>query len=450
VRPFLGRRDRPFVPGGLTRNRFIGLTSAAMAGGLFAFPVRSIADEGSVDPRLTAYGLETYNGAYTGFSSPQQWTTILNDYERSWLSNRNKKLVLHFHGGLVSGEAGKQGATALLQPYLDTDVFPVFVIWHSGPAETFPSVLFDQGGPIASPHGMLNRGTVLGARIDERESTGTCHLGTDGVEERLRFLNVASGPDAWAFMKGEIDRSFDAGNPFDVFLTWLSDFTKRNRAFPKTTLIGHSAGAIYACRLIQEFDRTIRSYLDAPPALASARFDVMLMAAAVRFDLFNETLELGRISNFRLFTMADFFEVKDEVARDVVVSKLSNDFQLASQITAAYPHSLLYLISGVLEDAPDTPLVGMDRFWHDPRFSINPLIVATKNQLNSMYDGGESRYLVLSKTAPNSEEGYRTAATTHGDFDWSDPETVDSVTHVLKHGFRDGASSDIAYPYSDC
>ena len=47
---------------------------------------------------------------------------------------------------------------------------------------------------------------------------------------------------------------------------------------------------------------------------------------------------------FRMFTMTDELEKEDDCK-------------------AIYPASLLYLISGILEDRDDTPIAGMMRFY---------------------------------------------------------------------------------------
>ena len=79
------------------------------------------------------------------------------------------------------------------------------------------------------------------------------------------------------------------------------------------------------CNLLRNADKVLP---------ATFKFDVILMAPACRTECFADTLAHhgSRIRDFRCFTMSDDFETKDRL------------------VPAIYPHSLLYFISGVLED----------------------------------------------------------------------------------------------------
>ena len=95
------------------------------------------------------------------------------------------------------------------------------------------------------------------------------------------------------------------------------------------------------------------------------------LAPAVRIDEFADALQRGApfVSAFRMFTMKDELERKDAV--------------LGPGTAAIYPCSLLYVISGVLEDEraeafPDAPIVGMQRFLgSDPGWLTDPRQIAS-------------------------------------------------------------------------
>src|SRR5262249_51825832 len=119
--------------------------------------------------------------------------------------------------------------------------------------------------------------------------------------------------------------------------------------------VGHSAGSIYACRLLRGLPAKLPG---------SVRLNLILLAAAIDMESFAETLrDVGdRIEGFRSFGMSDELERKD-----AIFGKL-------------FPSSLLYFVSGVLEDESDKPLVGMERFYapeyHRPGLEHIPAMCA--------------------------------------------------------------------------
>jgi hypothetical protein len=77
---------------------------------------------------------------------------------------------------------------------------------------------------------------------------------------------------------------------------------------------------------------------------------VVLVAPACTFGHLARSLEhAGKlVANLRIFGMRDHIERKDAIA------------------SVIYPASLLYFVSGVLEDDRDEPLVGMERYYAAP------------------------------------------------------------------------------------
>lgn len=232
------------------------------------------------------------------------------------------------------------------------------------------------------------------------------------IEEMLREFYLAElGAWVWRMMKDKANvmwESNDNRNGSDryagrYFLERLAEYKTK---YPKVTIdvIGHSAGSIVICNLFKHTATLTTPF---------SYHHVILMAPACRSDLFEtEILSFpSRYKDIRIFTMSDYYE-----CRDVMVPFV-------------YPHSLLYLISGVLEDAgtsPDAFILGMERhinFQHPydlpELFDLHDyLFTANTNRVSlSVFKG-----VTL---------GLETQAKKHGDFH-KDPATLRSLVEILK------------------
>jgi len=226
------------------------------------------------------------------------------------------------------------------------------------------------------------------------------------VEEIMRELYVrAAGKFFWDHMKQSVESAFDAGDA-TVGRALIKELQTLNGA-GQTTLIGHSAGSIFVCHLLKAMD-------DAKlPADATA--NVVLIAPACTFDLLERTLTYsgGRVAGLRIFGMSDPLERKDAIAN------------------VAYPASLLYFVSGVLEGDADTPLAGMQRFYGPPFDASDfPSIQAAR------------KFGLMTRThasiwAPSSGgDGVSCDMTSHGG--WAATAlTLASVQHIIREGYGD-------------
>jgi hypothetical protein len=106
---------------------------------------------------------------------------------------------------------------------------------------------------------------------------------------------------------------------------------------PRIVLVGHSAGTVYICNLLKKAAAILP---------AEIGFEVIFLAPACTFKLLDSALqEAGdRIRSFRSYGLKDAIERKDAI------------------FPPLYLYSLLYFVSGLLEDEVDGPLVGMERF----------------------------------------------------------------------------------------
>lgn len=233
------------------------------------------------------------------------------------------------------------------------------------------------------------------------------------IEELLRELYVAElGAFVWNSMK---KKSTEMWNDNDG-VSGINQFAGRylldklityHKKYPETkiNLIGHSAGSIAICNLLN-ISRKIY------PELVFN--NIIFMAPACRVDLFrNEVVtHQGQFETFRIFTMTD-----DNEKKDILVPYF-------------YTHSLLYLISGVLENKGkdyDAYILGMERHidGRSPYNGINEILETRR----FLYEEGKNR-VVFSETDTSAIDGLQTNSLTHGGFD-DDPNTIKSIKFIL-------------------
>lgn len=193
----------------------------------------------------------------------------------------------------------------------------------------------------------------------------------------------------------------------------------------RITLIGHSTGAIYIAHWLAAAQKILP---------AQIKMDVIFLAPAITYDLFDRTLQGqgDRIQSFRMFCMKDALERDDQVWGEDGELEAGHDLR-----RFIYPSSLLYLVSGILEsdqladgsvvDAPDQPLLGMERYfastdvYDDARF---PAVGRVRAWLKS-----EPGRMVWSH-AEGAEPGLNSGSIDHGAFD-NDEATLASLHAIL-------------------
>ncbi len=231
------------------------------------------------------------------------------------------------------------------------------------------------------------------------------------VEEVLRQLYVESIGKTflWDLLKKDtLDAFGDDANLYGgtAFLSHLAEQLRQGRPVPRITLTGHSTGAVYICHFLEKADVMLPS---------EVKFDVVFLAPAVNVKTFDHTLTTvgHRIANFRMFTMSDEREIADP---------------LHTKVRLIYPRSILYFVSGLLEDEPDEPLVGMHRFFQgDSAFEGVPDVARVAGWFNQ--HPGRAVWSVA-----DQGPGQQSLATTHVDFD-NEANTMASLQHLLQHGF---------------
>ncbi len=229
------------------------------------------------------------------------------------------------------------------------------------------------------------------------------------VEEILRALYIANaGQIVWSTMKKDTfdhfgpDANLYAGT---AVLHELAEQLKTRDTPPKITLIGHSTGAVFISAFLEAADASL------PPDVL---FDVIYLAPAATMELTAKTLanQGHRIRNFRMFAMTDENEKADV---------------LVDQVKFFYPHSLLYFVSGVVEDETDMPLTGMQRFYRPDDFPDTkfPDITPVRGFIQ-----GDRVIWSVDDRGP----GKKSSAVDHGEFD-NNSDTIASICHILKNGY---------------
>jgi hypothetical protein len=239
------------------------------------------------------------------------------------------------------------------------------------------------------------------------------------VEEVFREFYIADiGAFLWEQMKNKAeamwaDNQGRSGETLHGGRYFLDKLEKYKQTHPELIIdiIGHSAGSIVACHLMNTLAVNY-------PSL-NVR-NILLMAPACRSELFHQAIfsrkNTGIFNNIRIFTMTDEQEKKDWLAGII------------------YTRSLLYLVSGVLEKIEDDKtgtdefILGMMRFLgkHEP-FDTFPILNDLDNYLN---EAGKLR-VATSPSIDNALNGMMTRSLKHGDFDNDTDFTVKSLKFII-------------------
>ena len=225
------------------------------------------------------------------------------------------------------------------------------------------------------------------------------------VEEIMRAFYVrAAGRFLWTQMKDAVATSFgrepDCGGT--ALVNELCRLWKESK--PCITLVGHSAGAIYVGRLLQE----LHTAMDDP----DFRANVVLIAPACTFDYLAQSLrDSGAIRREPPYLRNERPGQKND-----------------RLVPGIYPASLLYFVSGVLEDNRDEPLVGMQRYYSNRYDGEKFATIADVKRFNCLLK--EHAY-AWSQTG--GFDGANCDMATHGG--WTDaPATLASVLFLIGKG----------------
>jgi hypothetical protein len=255
---------------------------------------------------------------------------------------------------------------------------------------------------------LVAAGVRILARTLHRFANGRDHgIYTTVVEEVARELKGdLLGGIVWKHMKKDTADSFEGSGDTHGGTALLGEIVRLRQAGrkPRIVLVGHSTGAVYIGHLLEKATTMLP---------AEVRFEVVFLAPACSFKLLDRALASAgdRIASFRSFGLEDAIEKRDAI------------------FPPLYPRSLLYFVAGVVEEAVDLPLVGMQRYHSGaPPFDAAgfPEITRVRDRLAvfpAPWIWSESR----------EGAGLSTLAHKHGDVD-NDPVTLKSVTHLIAKG----------------
>tara|TARA_R110000737_G_C14624499_1_gene494323 strand:- start:142 stop:2127 length:1986 start_codon:yes stop_codon:yes gene_type:complete len=230
-------------------------------------------------------------------------------------------------------------------------------------------------------------------KVVTRLRNGTHHgVHATIVEEIFQKFFVANiGRKVWGSMKKKAESMWELGNPGGDLLSALSEIEGL-----QLELIGHSAGANCIGELISKISSK-NSQININ--------NCILMAPATNYLEFKNTYIKHR-NKYRKLTM---FAMDDKRERNDV---LLDDYPILKYI---YPSSLLYFISGVLENSSsefpnksDQPITGMTRY-------INRNSTYNNNHYQDFRD--------FISAAPENEIIVTNDIVDHGDFD-NDEEVI--------------------------
>lgn len=243
-------------------------------------------------------------------------------------------------------------------------------------------------------------GGLLSAVIN-RYRNGTQHgLAGTVLEEMYRALYADKvGAFLWERIKRNAREAYadnPPGAPDDswhggtLLLDQLRDHIAAHGPV-EVNLVGHSAGSIHICHFVER-----AAALFGPQLGNGLRIkNILLSAPACTCELFMRTLARHEdvFQTLRVYDLAD---------------DLERDDPLVKWLPLAYPHSLLYLVSGLLEaEGPDTALLGLARHVTGPAPGDSPTAAVRR------WFRERPAQLVLSRTDDNAPPGGRAAFSSH-------------------------------------
>jgi len=247
-------------------------------------------------------------------------------------------------------------------------------------------------------------------------------LHTTVVEEILRELYVdLIGTEVWQFMKQDSADTF-VSDPAkqrggSLLMSLLADEVRQRHSAgepaPIVSMVGHSAGSIYASNLLTFLDTERASSPSGWHELPFAFGKVIFLAPAVTCQTLARVLALHAAKP--LFQQFRMYSLTDAIERGYY------------EVPVLYPGSLLYIISGLLESEDDKihdmPIVGMQRYGR----TEHPFTELEVVQVADFLRGGSDR---LVWSGEHRGPGLNCDSQKHGDF-FRTPETVESFLHFL-------------------
>jgi hypothetical protein len=271
--------------------------------------------------RLLAAGTAEHNVEIVAEELPGQWLA----------ESRTRKLAIYAHGGLNDERASIQ-RIRILAPYFKANgIYPLFVTWRTGFAESLTAILRDRAKECGIDLELLR---ARGMFDDVREAI---------LEARDRAFEAAAeqilAKAVWTQMKQNAEAAA-AGGALGLVATHLQRL-RQSADGVEIHLVGHSAGAILLGHLLE---RMIARKVPAGSMSLYAPACTMAFATRQYGKAFSKgILDPGTVS----------FDL------------LSDERELGDCV-GPYGKSLLYLVSRALEEMHKMPLLGQAAAWDVP------------------------------------------------------------------------------------
>ena len=333
---------------------------------------------------------------------------------RQWFASQTKgapaRLAIYAHGGLNDEDTSIERVRVLAPYFIANGVYPLFLVWRTGVAETIRSLLED----------WIRRIPGVGAEL----SSGLVESLSEKKDRAMEVIARPLGSGIWGEMKENADRSMQTGHGMDLLAEqlWLlgEELAAKGRPL-EVHLLGHSAGAILLGHLLEEI--TLRKG-SKPLSFTVGACSLMAPACSVRFA--NEryvaasnagVLDLSRLW---LYCLDDANEKRDA---------------LPSPAVPLYGKSLLYLVSRALDVHHKEPILGLE-YAHLKAYATDRKQWASEEfgSLREWQETWRASKGSAARTVVVRSESVRTTRTgaqvqaTHGSFD----NNIEILTEIIE------------------
>jgi len=289
-----------------------------------------------------------------------------------------RRVMLYLHGGLNDEKAAAKRAVAFRDVCLANGVYPLHVMWETGPLETIASMLGD-----------------VFTDADERAGGGLMEGMRNAKDFALELTASPIGGPMWAEMKENAWRASDHRKGRGAMqlmqkhaMASLAQVAAAERRRWELHVVAHSAGSIMLAHALPHLC-----------SLGIAFRSLQLFAPAIRIDDFREHalshIAAGRCPKPTVYVLGEQQELDDTVG--------------------PYGRSLLWLVANAFEDRRATPLLGMRHFLRGEAALCR------------------QAFAEVVEASPPGTAGAACTASTHGGFD-NDAASMNSVlARILGH-----------------
>lgn len=318
---------------------------------------------------------------------------------RAWFAKqkgRTVRLAIYAHGGLNSEDPSIARVRVLAPYFFANDIYPIFLVWRTGPVETLQSMLADWVSKIPG--------------IGQDTATGGLEWFSDQKDRALEAIARPFGRGVWSEMRENAMRGMRMGNGLELLVRNLAHLgnvlTAQERKL-EVHLVGHSAGAILLGHCLEAM---ITSASQWPYRIGSC--SLFAAACSVLFANQRYSVEgenLLPLERLWLYCLSDENEKCDA---------------LPTPKAPIYGKSLLYLVSRACDADRKEPLLGMERA-HLPRYASDEdqwaeeqLIEVRKWQQRWRATvGHDARLRIVKERSVRTTRDGMQVQSTHGSFD---------------------------------